>query len=115
MNQRQVILAVVAVGLVSAALFAWHESSDDADATPAPAQASAPTRTTQPPPPSGQVAASDVAAPAPAAQPQPEPTPADPEVSQSAVSAPVEPPNVDTPEPAERKFARGAQPASDQN
>jgi hypothetical protein len=117
MNQRQVILTVVAVGLVSAALWTWHESSDDADATSAPAQASAPTQATQPPPPSGQVAASDAAAPAPAAQPQPqaESAPAAPDVSQNTVSAPVEPPNVDTPEPAQRKFARGAQPEPDQN
>ena len=115
MNQRQVILTVVVVGLVSAALFAWHESADDADTTPAPAQASAPTQATQPPLPSDQVAASDATAPAPAAQPQAETTPAAPDVSQSAVSAPVEPPNVDTPEPAQRKFARGAQPQPDQN
>ena len=115
MNQRQVILTVVAVGLVSAALWAWHESSDDADVTPAAAQASAPTQANEPPPPSEQVAASDAAAPASDAQPQVEPAPAAPDVSQDAVSAPVEPTNVDTPEPAQRKFARGARPEPDQN
>ena len=115
MNQRQVILTVVGVGLVSAALWAWHESSDDPDATPAPAQVSAPTEPTQLSPPSGQVAASDAAAPEPAAQPQAEAAPAAPDVGQSVVSAPVEPPNVDTPEPAARKFARGGRPESDQN
>jgi len=115
MNQRQVILTVVGVGLVSAALWAWHESSDNPDAAPAPAQVSAPTQATQLPPSSDQVAASDAAVPVPAAQPQLEPAPAAPDVSQSAVSAPVEPPNVDTPEPAQRKFARGGRPESDQN
>jgi len=111
MNQRQVVLTVVAVGLVSAALWVWHESSDNADATPA----AAPTRATQLPPPSGQAAASDAAATAPVTPPQPEPVSAAPDVGQSAASTPVEPPNVDTPEPAERKFARGAQPQPDPN
>ena len=116
MNQRQVILAVVAVGLVSAALWVWHQSADDSDTTPAPAQAAAPTLAAPFSPTSSRVAASDPAAPAPApvAQPQAEPAPA-PIVSQSAVTAPAEPPNVDTPEPAERKFARGAHRQTEQN
>ena len=94
MNQRQVILALVAVGLVSGALWVWLQSSDDSDTTPV--QAAAPIQATEAPP------------------PQTEPAPAAPDVSQSAVSAPVEPRNVDTPEPAERKFSRGAKPESDE-
>ena len=115
MNQRQVIVAAVAVGLVSAALWVWHESADNSDATPAsvPSQAAAPTQLS---PPAAQVAASDSTAPAPATQPQQaEPAPAAPDASQSAVSAPVEPQSVDTPEPAERKFARGGKPQPDQD
>ena len=112
MNQRQVILALVAVGLVSGALWVWLQSSDDSDTTPV--QAAAPIQATEVPPPSGQVAASDSAAPAPVTPPQTDPAPAAPDVGQSAVSAPVEPPNVDTPEPAERKFSRGARSESEQ-
>ena len=113
MNQRQVILALVAVGLVSGALWVWLQSSDDSDTTPV--QAAAPIQATEAPPPPGQVAASDSVAPAPVTPPpQTEPAPAAPDVSQSAVSAPVEPRNVDTPEPAERKFSRGAKPESDE-
>jgi hypothetical protein len=114
MNQRQVILTVVAVGLVSAALWAWHQSSNNPDAPPA--HAAAPTPANPFSPSSGRVAAArDAAAPAPAAPPQPQAPPAAPDVSQSTVSAPVEPPNVDTPEPAEQKFARGAHRQSEQN
>lgn len=114
MNQRQVILTVVAVGLVSAALWAWHQSSNNPDATAA--HSAAPTPANPFSPSSGRVAAaSDAAAPAPAAPPQPQAAPAAPDVSQSTVSAPVEPPNVDTPEPAEQKFARGAHRQSEQN
>lgn len=112
MNQRQVILALVAVGLVSGALWVWLQSSDDSDTTPV--QAAAPIQATEVPPPSDPVAASDSPASAPVTPPQPEPAPAAPDVSQSTVSAPVEPRNVDTPEPAERKFSRGAKPESDE-
>src|SRR5215472_10210372 len=88
MNQRQVILAVVAVGLVSAALWAWHQSSNNPDATPAHAAASTPANPFSPSA-SARVAASDAAAPAPAAAPwQAEAAPAAPDVSQTP-SAPV--------------------------
>src|SRR5215469_3960145 len=117
-NQRQVILAVVAVGLVSAALWVWRQTADNPDTPPAPAQAAAPPPAAPFSPTSSGVAASDSAAPAPApappAQPQTERAPA-PDVGQSAVTAPAEQPNVDSPEPAERKFARGAHRQSEQN
>ena len=115
MNQRQVIVAAVAVGLVSAALWVWHQSADNSDAAPAQAAAT-PANPFSPPP--GRIAASGgdsvTLAPAPATQPQAEPAPAS-DVGQSVVSAPVDTPNVDTPEPAERKFAHGGRPNSDQN
>ena len=115
MNQRQVIVAAVAVGLVSAALWIWHQSADNPDATPAQAAATPANPFSSSP---GQIAVSSgdsaTLAPAPATQPRAEPAPA-PDVGQSVVSAPVDPPNVDTPEPAERKFAQGGRPKSDQN
>jgi hypothetical protein len=114
MNRRQVILTVVAVGLVSAALWAWHQGSNNPDATPAHAAAPTPANPFSPSS-SARVAASDAAPPAPAAPPQTQAAPAAPDVSQSTVSAPVAPPNVDTPEPAEQKFARGAHRQSEQN
>jgi hypothetical protein len=115
MNQRQMIVAAVAVGLVSAALWVWHQSADNPDGTPAQAAAT-PANPFSPSP--AQVAASSgdsaTLAPAPATQRQAEPVPA-PDVDQSVASVPVDPPNVDTPEPAERKFAQGGRPKSDQN
>ena len=114
MNQQQVILTVVAVGLVSAALWAWHKGSNSPDAIPAHAAAPTPANPFSPSS-SAPVAASDAAAPALAAAPsQADAAPAVPDVRQST-SAPVEPPNVDTPEPAQRKFARGTRPEPDQN
>jgi len=116
MSQRQVILTVVAVGLVSAALWVWHQSSNSPDASAAPAAASTPANPFSPSS-SARVAASDALAPAPTAPPQAEAAPAAADVGQSTTVTvpPVEPPSVDTPEPAQRKFARGAQPTPDQN
>lgn len=107
MNQRQVILAVAAVGLGALGLWAWHMGSQPDDETPAQAAAPIPA---SPFAPSGH---SEVSEPAPvviasAPKTEAEDEPAAPEVDQSAPPAYVAPPNVDTPEPAERKFARGA-------
>src|SRR3569833_1231757 len=107
MNQRRVILPVVAVGLMAAALWYWRGSSEQPEAmTPTkgtasmqnafhgPSSGPAPT---EPPPASGS-AVSAAAIPAPQVAPPP-------------ASAPAEPPqSVDTPEPAQRKFARGGKP-----
>jgi hypothetical protein len=116
MNQRQLIVAAAAVGLVSAALWVWRDSANNSDTTQAPLPAQKAAAPAQLSPPSAPVAASASSAPAPTTQPQQaEPAPAAPDVSQTAVSAPVEPANVDTPEPAERKFAQGGKPQPDQN
>jgi monoamine oxidase len=103
MNQRGVILAVVAVGLVSAALWYWYGSAEQ-PAAPAKDTASlqgafhgSATGPDPWPAPSSQTAVSADAAPAPA-----------PELAPPPAAAPAEPPqSVDTPEPAQRKFARG--------
>jgi len=107
MNQRRVILAVVAVGLVAAALWYWRGSSEQPGAmTPAKGTASmqdafhGPSSGPVPaePPPASGSAESLAAAPAREVAPPP-------------VSASAEPPqSVDTPEPAQRKFARGGKP-----
>ena len=109
MIQQRVIVAVAIVALGSGAIWVWREGSQHTDATPAPAEASAPVQQSSVPV-SVQSVASD-AAPAPPA----EPTSATPQDNQSTTSAAVEPPNVDTPEPAERKFASGGRAESDQN
>jgi hypothetical protein len=111
MRNYKLILAVAAVGVVAAVLFAWRMSAEDVDTTqPAAAQ-----QTPASPfaPSSTHVASSEpVAAPtpaAPAATAAVEPTPEAPVV---AAPAPVD---VDTPEPAERKFAHGGRSEPEQN
>jgi hypothetical protein len=47
--------------------------------------------------------------------PQAEPATAASDNNQVTTSAPVEPPNIDTPEPAQLKFARGGHADSDPN
>src|SRR6185437_11623944 len=107
MNQRQVILAVVAVGLMAAALWYWHGSPQREDVAVTPVKGTASMQDAfhgapgpapvEPPPLSGSAA---TIAPAPV-----------PEVAPPPVSAPAEPPqSVDTPEPAQRKFGRGTKP-----
>jgi hypothetical protein len=113
MNQQRVIVAVAIVALGSGAIWVWHEGAPNAHATRAPAQASAPVQQS-PVPVSDQSVASD-AAPAPPSSPPAEPASATPQDNQTTTSAAVEPPNVDTPEPAERKFASGGRVESDQN
>jgi hypothetical protein len=113
MNQRGVILAVVTVGLVAAALWYWRGNADQTDVAMTPAKSTASMQDAfhgqsgpapvEPAPASG-TATSLAAAPASEAAPPP-------------ASVPVEPPqSVDTPEPAQRKFARGGKPdESEQN
>jgi hypothetical protein len=113
MSQWRVILAVLIVALGSGALWMWHEGPQSVDATPARAATAAPVQQS-PVPVSDQIVASDVTPAAPSAPPA-QPSPVPPEDNQSTTSAAVEPPNVDTPEPAERKFASGGRAESDQN
>jgi cytoskeletal protein RodZ len=113
MNQWRVIVAVTIVALGSGAIWVWHEGSQNTDATPAPAEASAPVQQS-PVPIRDQSVASD-AAPTRPVSPPAEPALAAPEDNRSTTSAAVEPPNVDTPEPAERKFASGGRAESEQN
>lgn len=114
MKQRQMILAVVVAGLVAVAAWEWHESSQQAQAAQEPAKVTALQDAFHQP-----SAAPAPGEPAPAeASTSPQPVPAAaPEVEQPPVSAQPQPPaSVDTPEPAQRKFARGARPdESDQN
>jgi hypothetical protein len=112
MNQWRFIVAIAIVALSSRAIWVWHERSHDTDATPAPAEASAPVQHA-PVPVSERSVASDAAL-APSSPPA-EPISATPQDDQRTTSAAVEPPNVDTPEPAERKFASGGRAESDQN
>jgi hypothetical protein len=113
MNQWRVIVAVAIVALGSGAIWVRHEGSQNAGATRTPAGASAPVQPS-PVPVSDQSVASDIAA-APPSSPPVEAASAAPQDNQSTTSAAVEPPNVDTPEPAERKFASGGRAESDQN
>jgi cytoskeletal protein RodZ len=113
MNQWRIIVAVAIVALGSGALWVWHEGSQNREATSVPAEASAPVQQLPVPVP-GQSVASD-ATPASQSAPPAQPASVAPEDNKSTTSAAVEPPNVDTPEPAERKFANGGRSESDQN
>ena len=111
MNPWRKILAVVIVALGSAAIWAWHEGSPPADATLVRAESPAPVQ--QSPLPAPDHAA--VSEPAPTPSPQAEPAPSASDGNQANTSATVESPDVDTPEPAQRKFTRGGHADSDQN
>ena len=110
----RMILAVVIVALGAAAVWAWQEGSQHGDATLAHAVPAAPVQQSQLAAPD-QAVVSD-SSPAPASLPPAEPAPvasgSDQAMTRAAV---VEPPNVDTPEPAQQKFARGGRAESDRN
>ena len=109
MKQRQMVLAVVVVGVVAAALWTWRESSQQPDVAMAPSKAAS-LQDAFHNPAAAHVAPSE---PAPTATTSLPPSPvaaSAPEVDQSAVKAQAEPQSVDTPEPADRKFARGGHP-----
>ena len=113
MMQWRMILAVVIVALGAAAIWAWQEGSQHGDATLAHAVPSAPVQQPQLPAPN-QAVVSDSSS-GPASLPQVEPAPVASDGNQVTTSAPVEPPNVDTPEPAQQKFARGGRAEPDRN
>ena len=112
MMQWRMILAVVIVALGAAAIWAWQEGSQHEDATLARAVPVAPVQ--QPQLPAADQAVVSDSSPAPAPLPQAEPVPAS-DGNQVTTSASVEPPSVDTPEPAQQKFARGGRAEPDQN
>jgi hypothetical protein len=113
MMQWRMILAVVVVALGAAAIWAWQEGSQHEDATLAHAVPASPFQQPQLPSPN-QAVVSD-SSPTPASLPQAEPVPVASDGNQVTTSAAVEPPNVDTPEPAQQKFARGGRAEPDQN
>ena len=113
MNQWRVILAVVIVALGSGGLWIWHEGSSSVDATPARTEVTAPVQQSRVPE-SEQGVASD-AIPAAPSPPPAQPALVPSEDNKSTAGAAAEPPNVDIPEPAERKFASGGRADSDPN
>ena len=114
MNQVRIILAVAIVGLATAAIWTWHQNSQPADTKVARTEAStSPFRPQGPPIPTS--ANTPAPAPTPSTAVKAETPPPPPEDNQSAASTNTDRPNVDTPEPAERKFARGGKADSDQN
>lgn len=116
MKQRQMILAVVVVGVVAAALWAWRENSLQPEVAMAPSKAASLQDAFHNPSAAPAPAAPSELAPAATTSRPPAPAAAAPEVDQSTVKAQVEPQSVDTPEPADRKFTRGGRPdESEQN
>jgi hypothetical protein len=111
MNRWRTILAATIVAV--AAAWVWHEGSGEGGATVAHTQPVAPV---QPPalPTLAQGSVSDPT-PAPPSEPQAAPAAVQPEANQATTNVPVEPSSVDTPEPAQAKFARGGRADPDQN
>ena len=101
--KQQVIVGIVAVGLISVAAWLWQQRSRQLDAPPVAAtvqtQQSAPPAHTVAGPPVSSVPTVARAVAAPQTVPEYD--------TQPAASEPIEPPNMDAAEPAERKFARG--------
>ena len=112
MMQWRMILAVLVVALGAAAIWAWQEGSQREDAL---VRAVPDTPVQQPQLPAADQAVVSDSSPAPASSPQAEPAPVASDGNQATTSAAVEPPNVDTPEPAQQKFARGGRAEPDQN
>jgi hypothetical protein len=114
MKQWRVLLGIAIVALGSAAIWAWQEGLRP-DSTLARAEPSVPAQQPPLPPPDQSTTNDPTPSPAPPSSPQAEPAPAVSDGDQTMPSAAVEPPSVDTPEPAERKFARGGRAEPDQN
>ena len=113
MKPWRMILAVVIVALGSAAIWTWHEGSQQADPTLVRAESPAPSQ--QSPLPAPDRAAVSEPAPAPTSSPQAERAPAASDGIQATTSDTVDSQNIDTPEPAQQKFAHGGHADSDQN
>jgi hypothetical protein len=110
MNRWRTILVVMIV--VCAAVWASHEMSEQGDATLARTQPSEPARPSPFATPLA-VAATESSTPAPVTLPaQLETVVSD---VQGTAAVDLTPPNVDTPEPAQAKFARGGRADSNQN
>jgi hypothetical protein len=113
MNRSRMILVVATVALVSAAIWIWEESPQLVDATHVRAESTAPVRQSSLPAPDHATVSEP--APTPTSSPQAEPAIAASDGNQSTTSVVVDPPSVDTPEPAERRFASGGRAESDLN
>jgi cytoskeletal protein RodZ len=118
MPQRRMILVVTIVALGAAGIWTWRERPQQpasADATLVSAQAQAPvveSRLSTSSHPDATGSASSLP-PTPAASTESS-SPA-PDSAPSATNTQVDPPDVDTPEPAARKFASGGrEPAAEQ-
>lgn len=115
MKQPRIILAGAILVAAAAGIWAWHENSQPAE--PPLAHTDTSSFPAQPFQPSLNANSPSSPAPAPVAPPSPpsQPPAVTPENAEAATGAAVEPPNVDMPEPAERKFAKGGHADSDQN
>src|ERR1700733_10769902 len=112
MNRWRTILAATIVAMVAAAAWVWHERSGEGDARVAHTQPAAPVQ--QPALPTLAQGPVRNPPPAPPSEPQAAPASAHPEVNQATTNVAAEPANVDTPEPAQAKFARGGRADPDQ-
>jgi hypothetical protein len=114
MNQSRMILVVATVAVVSGAIWIWNGRPQLADATLVRAKPFAPVPELRLPA-QDHVAASDLSPAPPSSRPA-EPVVAASDGNQSTTSVVVvDPPSVDAPEPAERRFASGGHAESNLN
>jgi hypothetical protein len=111
MNQQRMILGLATLAVVGAGVWAWYGNSPSPEAAEAQSMNASPFRRVDTPAPEATQAD-----PAVTAAPQPAADPADEDDSTQSAAAPqsAEPPSVDTPEQAQRKFAHGSKAEAEQ-
>jgi cytoskeletal protein RodZ len=110
MPQRRIILVVATIALGAAGIWTWQERSQQpgsADATLVSAQAQTPVVESRLPTSSHPDATGSASSIPPPRAASTEPSSPTPDSAPSATNTQVDPPDVDTPEPAARKFASG--------
>ena len=106
MSRQRMILGLATLAVVGAGAWAWYGNSASPETTPAQSAALSPFRKVDPATVASAQSAPEVT---PAPQAAVDPTPAASDES-APIAAPVnaEPRSVDTPEPAQQKFAHGS-------
>lgn len=111
MNQQRVILGLATLAVVGSGVWAWYGNSPSPEASDAQSMNASPFRRVDAPTPQAtEVAPAVTAAPEPAEPAAPE----DDSTQSAAAPESVEPPSIDVPEPAQRKFAHGSKAEAEQ-
>lgn len=111
MNQQRVILGLATLAVVGAGFWAWYGNSASPETTDTKSMSASPFRRME-----GPAAPATQAAPEVTAEPQPAADDDDDDDNTQSAAAPqsAEPPSVDAPEQAQRKFAHGSKAEAEQ-